>query len=97
MANPRSVGPFYWHPLRYLVKPTVFIDPAETQEIDEPFRRGRGYAVRFPLTKHAIVLGHWQSSHTESEALTYAISGRAMSEEEVNWEFVRGDDEDINV
>jgi hypothetical protein len=97
MANTRGLGPVFWHGMKYPVKPPVLIDPSETQEIDEPFRRGRGYAIRFPFTKHALVVGLWQSSHNESEALTYAISGRAMKHEEVDWDALREMGDDIDV
>lgn len=96
MADTRGVGPFFWHGMSYPVKPEIFFDPSETQEIDFPFRRGRGYAVRFPFTKHAIVLGRWQSQHNESEALTYAISGRAMDPDELDWDTVREMGEEID-
>jgi hypothetical protein len=95
MATTRGVGPIFWHRMQYPVKPPVLIDPAETQEIDTPYRRGRGYALRFPLTRQALVIGRWQSTHNESEALTYAISGRAMDIDELDWDAVRGEDIDV--
>ena len=95
MANTRGVGPFFWHSMTYPVKPPVLIDPAETQEIDTPFRRGRGYALRFPLTRRALVVGRWKSIHDESEALTYAICGRAVEHEDVNWDRIRDEDFDV--
>jgi len=89
LANPRSMGSFYWHPLVYPVKPPVMWERAETQEIAFPFRGGVGTAVRLPFTRLALVIGRWTSSHDESQALTNAIRGRVLSEEEVNWDFVR--------
>lgn len=94
MADTRGLGPIYWHTMKYPIKFKGLLDAAETQEIDSPFRRGRGYAIRFPGTCHALVLGRWQSRHSESEALTYAIGGRAMDSEEVDWNHVRGGEND---
>jgi hypothetical protein len=89
LANPRDIGPFYWHTLVYPVKPPILWEKAETQEIDFPFRGGVGVSIRLPFTRLAIVIGHWNSSYDESQALTNAVRGRALPEEEVNWDFVR--------
>jgi len=89
MAQIKSVKKVYWHILEYPVKPKVFIERAETQEIDDQYRRGKGFAIRLPLTRYALVLGLWISSHEEGEALTYAISGRIMDDDEINWDVVR--------
>lgn len=89
MANPRDVGSFYWHPLIYPVKPPVLWEKAETQEIDYPYRHGMGISIRFPFTRAALVIGHWKEELEESQALTNAIRGRRMDEEEVDWDHVR--------
>jgi hypothetical protein len=88
MAEPRTIRSIYWHYLNYPIRPKVLVDPAETQEIDPPYRRGVGFAYRLPLTNHAIVIGKWISSHDESTALTYAISGRVATDE-IDWDTVR--------
>ncbi len=89
MANPRDFGPIYWHTLVYPVKPKELWERAETQEIDEPFRGGVGVSIRLPLTRLAIVIGRWNARFDESQALTNAIRGRSLPEEEVDWEFIR--------
>lgn len=89
MANPRTVGSFYWHTLVYPVKPPILWERAETQEIAIPFRGGVGVSIRLPFTRLALVVGRWNSSYDESQALTNAIRGRTLPEEEVNWDFVR--------
>jgi len=89
MANPRDIGPFYWHPLVYPVKPPVLWERAETQEIDYPFRGGAGVAIRLPFTRLALVLGKWIAQYEEGVALTNAIRGRALPEEELDWDYVR--------
>jgi hypothetical protein len=89
MAKPRSIKSVYWHPLIYPIKPPVLWEPAETQEIEEPYRFGKGYAVRLPLTRVALVVGTWRSRFSESQALTNAIRGRIMMEDEVDWDYVR--------
>jgi hypothetical protein len=89
LANPRTIGSFYWHPLQYPVKPPVLWERAETQEIDMPFRGGVGISFRIPFTRLALVVGRWTSSYDEGQALTNAVKGRALPEQEVNWDFVR--------
>jgi hypothetical protein len=89
VANPRDFGPIYWHTLVYPVKPKELWERAETQEIDEPFRGGVGVSIRLPLTRLAIVIGRWNARFDESQALTNAIRGRSLPEEEVDWEFIR--------
>ena len=88
-SEPKNIGSVYWHILQYPVKPKGFWERAETQEIDEPFRFGSGWAIRFPFTRKAVVIGKWQHSYSEGEALTYAIRGRSMSSDEVDWDVVR--------
>lgn len=89
MANPRTVGSLYWHTLVYPVKPPILWERAETQEIALPFRGGVGVSVRLPFTRLALVVGKWNSSYDESQALTNAIRGRYLPDEEINWDFVR--------
>jgi len=79
----------YWVTLNYPTKPKCFIEKAETQEIDEPFRSGKGWAIRMPFTRKALVIGVWKTSYTESEALTYAIRGRVVDNDEIDWNTVR--------
>jgi len=89
LANPRTVGSLYWHTLVYPVKPPILWERAETQEISLPFRGGVGVSVRLPFTRLALVVGKWNSSYDESQALTNAIRGRYLPDEEINWDFVR--------
>ena len=89
MANPRTVGSLYWHTLVYSVKPPILWERAETQEIALPFRGGVGVSIRLPFTRLALVVGKWNSSYDESQALTNAIRGRYLPDEEINWDFVR--------
>jgi hypothetical protein len=89
LANPRTVGSLYWHTLVYPVKPPILWERAETQEIALPFRGGVGVSVRLPFTRLALVVGKWNSSYDESQALTNAIRGRYLPDEEINWDFVR--------
>jgi hypothetical protein len=89
LANPRTVGSLYWHTLVYPVKPPILWERAETQEIALPFRGGVGVSIRLPFTRLALVVGKWNSSYDESQALTNAIRGRYLPDEEINWDFVR--------
>lgn len=89
----KDIGNFYWHSLTYPYRPKGLFERAYSQELDPPFRRGHGIAIRFPYSKSAIVLGIWKKTgYTESEALTYAIKGRGLPKEEVNWDFIRSMD-----
>jgi hypothetical protein len=89
----RDFGNFYWHELTYPYKPKGLWEPADTQEIDAPFRRGHGLAIRVPFTCKAIVIGHWkETGYSENQALTYAINGRGLKKDEVDWDFIRSMD-----
>jgi hypothetical protein len=89
MAKTHDVGNYFWHTLVYPIKPSVIFDKAETQEIEEPFRGGKGWAIRLPFTRLAIVLGRWNEIFSESSALTRAVVGRPMSQDEVDWDMLR--------
>jgi hypothetical protein len=95
MAQTHDVGNFYWHTMTYPVKPGVVFDRAETQEIEEPYRGGKGWAIRFPFTRKAIVIGLWKARYTEGVALTRAINGRGIEESKFDWDTIRNIDEDI--
>jgi hypothetical protein len=88
-TEPKEFRNFYWHPLEYPTKPKGLWEKAETQEIDEPFRSGSGWAIRLPLTRKAMVIGTWKAAYSESEALTYAIRGRYVEDHELDWDAVR--------
>jgi hypothetical protein len=89
MAKTHDVGNFYWHLMTYPVKPPVVIERAETQEIDDPYRFGKGWCLRLPFTRQSIVLGKWIKRYSESQALTNAVNGRAMKQDEVDWDTIR--------
>jgi hypothetical protein len=89
MAKTHDVGKFYWHLMTYPVKPPVVLERAETQEIEEPYRFGKGWCLRFPLTRKSIVMGKWVKRYTESQALTNAVNGRSMKKDEVDWDMIR--------
>ena len=86
----KDVGNFYWHRLTYPVKPRGLAEKAYTQEVDPPFRRGFGLSLRVPFTCKAVVIGRWkETGYSESQALTYAINGRGLKKEEIDWDFIR--------
>lgn len=68
---------------------------SETQEIDGQYRFGVGRAIRLPFTRLAIVIGKWTKKYSESQALTIAIRGRAMDEDEVDWDYIRAGSSDV--
>jgi hypothetical protein len=96
MAATHDMGSYYWTTIKYLRRPRVIVERAESQEIDFPFRRGLGVAFRLPFSTLGIVVGKWISTApSESHALSYAIGGRVVSENELDWDYVRfGVDED---
>jgi len=97
MAQTHDIGKFYWHTLVYPIKPKVIFDRAETQQIEEPYLGGKGWAIRLPLTRLAIVVGIYKNKYSESVALTRAINGRGIEESLFDWDTVRygAEDEDI--
>ena len=90
MAKTHDFGKkHFWHSMTYPVKPPVVFERAETQEIEEPYRFGKGWCLRLPFTRKAIVIGKWVKQYEESTALTVAINGRGMRQEEVDWDTIR--------
>jgi hypothetical protein len=89
MAKTHDVGKFYWHTMVYPVKPPVLLERAETQEIDGPYRGGHGWCLRLPFTRVSLVVGKWTKHYDESSGLTRAIVGRAMKQDEVDWDMIR--------
>ena len=85
----QSTGRVYWHPLTYGKKPKILAEKATTQEIEPPYRAGKGVSLRLPFTRKALVVGIWTHRLDESHALTAAIKGRIASEEEIDWESIR--------
>jgi hypothetical protein len=85
-------GRMYYHHLEYSTPPKFgkLIERARTQEIDEPFRFGIGIAIRMPFTKKAVVVGKWvHMAPDEGTALTYAVMGRVVKDDELEWDTVR--------
>lgn len=87
--QPHELGRVYWHKLVYPTKPKSLVERAETQEIDEPFRSGAGFAIRIPFLRTALVVGRWTHRLLENEALSVAIRGRYLPEDQVDWDLVR--------
>ena len=89
MAQTHDIGNVYWHTLVYPSKPKGLISKAETQEIEEPYRFGKGTCIRIPFTRLSLVLGLWVKEYSENQALTNAINGRGMKQSEVDWDTIR--------
>lgn len=89
MAKTKDLGPIFWHTMVYPIKPPVLWERSETQEIDGKYRFGKGIAIRFPFTRLSLVIGRWVAMYDESKALTIAIRGRVMAEDEVDWDYIR--------
>ena len=81
---------FYWHSINYGYKPKELFEKAESREIEPPFRAGKGLAIRFPFSKRGLVIGLWRKTGlSELQALTYAVNGRGLNKDEVNWDHIR--------
>ena len=90
MAQTKDIGSLYWHGITYPVKPKELYEKAESQEIDFPFRHGKGIALRLPFSRKGLVIGKWRKTgFTEGEALTYAINGRSLAKDELDWDNIR--------
>jgi len=90
MAKTHDIGKFYWHGINYGFKPKELFEKAESREIEAPFRIGKGIALRVPFSTRGIVMGWWRKSGlSESQALTYAVNGRGLKTDEVNWDHIR--------
>ena len=82
--------------MRYPVNPPVLVERAETQEIDGDYRFGSGVSLRIPFTRFSLIVGKWVRKYDERTALTHAVKGRAMSQDEVDWNRIRyGAEHDI--
>ena len=78
-------GRLYWHLQRYPdyadwelpVRKPLFTERAVTNEIEPPFRSGRGRAFRFWPTSWAIVVGRYRKHAFDHEtvALERAVEG----------------------
>lgn len=68
----RTVGHTYFH-TAYCAPDVPVFHTAETQEIEAPFRSGKGVVFRMPLTRRAVVVGRWTGQKSEFDALSSAI------------------------
>lgn len=85
MAETHDWGRFYLHTQRYPKHtPYAPAQPATTREQEEPYRTGRGVALRAPLTRSVLVVGLWgpppppalEDEH--SDRLISALDGRLL-------------------
>jgi hypothetical protein len=79
MPNVTQLGPrIYSHPMEYPTTKFPVVDVGQTQEIDWPFRTGKGLVLRLPFTRRALVVGVWTGKQDETSALTNAIGARSI-------------------
>lgn len=77
MPNVTQLGPrIYAHPMEYPTTKFPLVDKGHTQEIDWPYRTGKGLVFRLPLTRRALVVGIWGKPVDEEIALTNAVAAR---------------------
>lgn len=89
MAETKGLGRLYFHTMK-LAAGSPFLHTAPTDELDPPFRKGRGLVIRLwkifdrSLRKHewdyrAIVVGIWTGKHPNEEAaVSSALQGWGM-------------------
>lgn len=69
----KTLGRIYFH-TAYCAPDVPVFHTAETNEIEEPFRYGKGLVFRFPLTRRVIVIGRWVGERSETEAMDDVFS-----------------------
>lgn len=91
MPQARDLGRVYGH-LTHLVAQAPLMHRAVTEELEEPFRRGRAVVVKLPWTDvywslnwtvwvpNAVVVGFWMrpTDIEEPEALMAALEGSVL-------------------
>jgi len=84
-----DIGPFYWHTIKSPGRPARWTDRAWTQEVEEPYREGRGWACRIGI-RRVLVVGRWHHVvRDEDDALTAALGASVLpySVQEIkNWD-----------
>lgn len=73
----------YVHRMEYPPGRWPLAEVGDTQEIDWPFRTGKGVVIRLPFTRTAVCVGRWGRSIEEDDALTTAIGARWMENHDV--------------
>lgn len=81
MPETRDIGRFYAHTMRY---PETngwppLVEAANTQEVEEPYRKGRGVVLRL-WGRKAVVLGRWKKpvGVDTDDALMAALEGEVL-------------------
>lgn len=81
MPQTRDVGRVFFHLLKYPIPGAPLIDRSTTNEVEPPYREGRGRAVRIGR-RWAIVVGRWHNTdRDEDQALLVALRGQSMDVE----------------
>ena len=53
------------------------------------------YGVSFIIAILIFIIGKWVAQYEESQALTNAVAGRPVAQEEFDWDTIRGKEYDI--
>lgn len=79
MPQTHDIGSWYFHLLRYDVRPP-WKDWAVTEEVEPPYRQGRGVALRVgPRT--VLVLGRWhETARDEDDGLLAALRATVLDD-----------------
>lgn len=83
--NAKTLGNIYFH-TAYCAPDVPVFHTAETTEIEEPFRYGKGLVFRLPLTRRAIVVGRWKGEQFENAAMRRVFARQGTLDEiEGDW------------
>lgn len=81
MPQVHNIGEsMYLHTMKYPSRKFPLTEPGDTQEIESPYRVGKGRVFRIPLTTRAVVVGRWEGHREEHDALTDAIGIRELGD-----------------
>lgn len=81
MPETRDIGRVYVHSFKYPLRGAPLFERANTNEVEWPYRRGRGVMLRIGRFR-AIALGRWRDEERdEDEALLEALEGEEMDVE----------------
>lgn len=78
MPRTHDIGCLYWHTLKS-PGPPKWGGRSWTEEIEAPYREGRGWACRIGL-RRVLIVGRWRDvERTEDEALMAALGASALT------------------
>ena len=79
MPQVHEIGTKYFtHQMRYPSTAFPLMESGTTQEIEEPYRQGKSWVFRLPMSTRAVVVGRWGDPLEEEQALRQAMGVRDL-------------------